>query len=120
MKAVLLSKDLMFISRVKEVGAASGSEVVVAKSEEALRAAIGGMQPNQKGVVLLDLEKCPIELEAVQTVVSSLPAESWRCISFFSHVHLETAEDARRRGLGQVMPRSKFVQVLPDLLGVPG
>lgn len=117
MKAILLSKDLMFISRVKEVGSACGGEVVVVKNEEALHAAVSAVAPQQKGIVLLDLEKCPLGLDSVQKVVLSLPAESWRCVSFFSHVHVETAEDARRRGLGAVMPRSKFVQLLPSLFG---
>jgi hypothetical protein len=117
MKAVLLSKDLMFISRVKEVAAACGGEVAVVKNEAALAEAIGTPGSAQSGVVLLDLEKCPIALEVVERTVAGLSKDSWRCISFFSHVHVETADDARRRGLGEVMPRSKFVQVLPGLFG---
>jgi hypothetical protein len=116
MKAVLLSRDLMFISRIKEVAAVRGGEVSVVKNEAALRAATLDSQVNEGGVVLVDLEKCPVELGVVQQVVSSLPADSWRCISFFSHVHVDVAHDARLRGLGEVMPRSKFVQVLPELL----
>lgn len=116
MKAVLLSKDLMFISRVKEVAAACGGEVAVVKNEAALSASTAGV--TQAGVVLIDLEKCPVELDAVQRVVAGLPRDAWRCISFFSHVHAQTADDARSRGLGEVMPRSKFVQVLPGVLGV--
>jgi hypothetical protein len=115
MRAVLLSRDLLFISRVKEVAAAHGGEVVVVKNEDAFRAVALDDQVTHGGVVLVDLEKCPVNLEAIQQVVSSLPAGSWRCISFFSHVHVDTAQDALRRELGEVMPRSKFVQVLPSL-----
>jgi hypothetical protein len=118
MKAVLLSRDLMFITRIKEVAAGRGGEVVVVKNENAFRALAADSQVAQGGVVLVDLEKCPIELDVVQQVVSSLPADSWRCISFFSHVHVDVAHDARLRGLGEVMPRSKFVQVLPEVFGV--
>jgi hypothetical protein len=113
MKAILLSKDLMFISRVKEVSSACGGEVSVVKNEAALHAAVSAVGQQERGVVLLDLEKCPLPLDSVQQVVSGLPAQSWRCVCFFSHVHVEVAEEARRRGLGDVMPRSKFVQLLP-------
>jgi len=115
MKAVLLSRDLMFITRIKEVAAARGGEVVVVNNEVAWRAVASDSQITQGGVVLVDLERCPVELEIVQDVVSSLLPYSWRCLSFFSHVHVEVAHDARLRGLGDVMPRSKFVQLLPGL-----
>lgn len=115
MKAILLSKDLMFITRVKEVAASLGASVTVAKSEDALRVALEDSSVGEQRMVLLDLEKCPVSLDVVQQAVSQLPAGTWRCVSFFSHVHVEVADDARLRGLGEVMPRSKFVQVLPQL-----
>ena len=118
MKAVLLSKDLMFISRVKEVAAARGGEVLVAKNDASLLSLLDSKGESDGGVLLLDLEKCPVSLERVQQVVEALPTQSWRCVSFYSHVHVSTAEDARLRGLGEVMPRSKFVQILPGLFGV--
>jgi hypothetical protein len=117
MKAILLSKDLLFISRVKEVGLASGGEVLVVKNEAALQTAVSEVGQQEKGVLLLDLEKCPLTLDSVQQVVSGLSDNSWRCVCFFSHVHVELADEARRRGLGDVMPRSKFVQLLPGLFG---
>jgi hypothetical protein len=43
-------------------------------------------------------------------------AKGWKVVSFFSHVHGDTAENAVSLGLGEVMPRSKFVRVLPELL----
>jgi hypothetical protein len=116
MKVVLLSRDLMFSSRVKEVAASTQAEAVVARSEEALQAAIAGLLPERRGLLLVDLEKSPLSLERTQQVVESLNPGSWRCISFYSHVHVDTATQAKERGLGEVMPRSRFVQVLPQLL----
>jgi hypothetical protein len=112
MRVVLLSRDLLFITKIKEVAAAHQREVVVAKSETALNEALTG----GAGVVLIDLEKAPIALEVIKGALSAPNREGWKCVSFFSHVHLETADSARALGLGEVMPRSKFVQLLPHLL----
>ena len=115
MKALLISKDLMFITRVKEVAAAKGGSVVVAKNEAAVQVAVSDLKGEAAGVVLIDLERSPIELGRVQDLISELPSESWRRVSFYSHVHVDTAIEAKARDLGEVMPRSKFVQLLPGL-----
>jgi hypothetical protein len=118
-KALLISRDLLFISRIKEVASVSHGEVQVIKSEDALRAAVAEIcqleGADQRGVILLDLEKSPLELETVKGLVTALPTDRWRMISFFSHVHVEKAEQAKRLGLGDVLPRSKFVQILPGV-----
>jgi hypothetical protein len=115
MKLVLLSRDLMFITRVKEVAASHQQEAVIARSEEALQSAVSDLMPEDRGVLLIDLEKCPLTLERTQELVGSLDLSRWRCISFYSHVHTDTAVEAKERGLGEVMPRSRFVMVLPQL-----
>lgn len=115
MKTVLVSRDLMFISRVKEVASARGGSVCVAKSDEALRVAFESSQEHQRGLLLVDLERLPCTQEALAEVLGSLNKECWRCIGFYAHVHKETAVSAGALGLAEVMPRSKFVQLLPQL-----
>lgn len=105
----------MFITRVKEVASAKGGSVVVAKNEAAVQVAVGELKGEAKGVVLIDLEKCPLELGGIQELISELPGENWKRVSFYSHVHVDAAIEAKARDLGQVMPRSKFVQLLPGL-----
>lgn len=114
MRAVLLSRDLLFITKIKEVAAAQQCELVIVKSEAALHEAI--LAVPDRGVVLVDLEKTPVPLEVVAKTLSSSQQSGWRCVCFFSHVHHDTGESARALGLGDVMPRSKFVQQLPHLL----
>ena len=116
MEIVLVSKDLFFISKVKEVAASFGKTVLVVKSEAKLNelsaaAASGG------GLLLIDLEKSAVALEVIAAVYSGLASRGWRALSFFSHVHDEVADRAEELGLGQVMPRSRFVKVLPEVLG---
>jgi hypothetical protein len=111
---ILLSKDLFFISKVKEVAASVGRVVVVAKSIGALReATTEGTLP---GVMLMDLEKSGVPLEELAGVFSELTLNGWRGVSFFSHVHDAVGDRAKELGLGEVMPRSRFVKVLPEVL----
>lgn len=117
MKALLISKDLMFITRVKEVAQAKGGAVLVAKNEAALESAATELKEEATGIVLVDLERCPVSLDRIQEIISELPRAAWRIVSFYSHVHVDTAADAKARDLGEVLPRSKFVQLLPQLFG---
>jgi len=116
MKIILVSRDLMFISRVKEVATASGHQALIAKSAAALADAIASRGVDERGVLLLDLVKSPLALHDLEIVVRDLPKDSWVCVSFYSHVDIETAERAKIAQLGQVMPRSRFVQILPQLV----
>ena len=112
-KVILVSGDLMFISKVKEVARASGGEVVVARSDAALdKARSECLEPS---ALLIDLEKSGVSLESLATRVAALSQEGWRVVSFFSHVHEELAHKAIELGLGEVVPRSKFVKLLPEV-----
>ncbi len=113
---ILVSSDLMFISKVKEVAAAANGQVKVARSLAALEQAIA--EASEAGALMIDLEKSGIPQDVLSEVVARLSASGWRVVSFFSHVHEEVAEHASRHALGEIMPRSKFVRILPSLFGV--
>lgn len=114
MNAILISKDLLFITKVKEVAATSGAGLTIAKSEESLRNALATSPKG--GILMIDLEKAPVSLDVVRDVLSAGGGADWRVCAFFSHVHLEVADMARQLGFQEVMPRSKFVSLLPNLL----
>jgi hypothetical protein len=114
--AILVSSDLMFISKVKEVAAAANGQVKVARSLAALEQAIA--EASESGALMIDLEKSGVQREVLSEVVQRLSSTGWRVVSFFSHVHEEVADDASRLGLGEVMPRSRFVKILPSLFGI--
>lgn len=113
-RAVLVSSDLFFISKIKEAAASCGKEIVVARSQAALDQA--RLTVGLSGLLIIDLEKAPIALETLAVAANELVSQGWKVASFFSHVHVDTAEKAGEMGLGEVMPRSKFVRVLPELL----
>jgi hypothetical protein len=110
---ILVSSDLMFISKVKEAAAAAQAQLKVARSLQALEQAI--TEAPSPGALMIDLEKSGIPKADLREPVAKLEAGGWKVVSFFSHVHEEVAGEALALGLGEVMPRSKFVRVLPSL-----
>jgi hypothetical protein len=110
---ILVSSDLMFISKVKEVAAAAQGQVKVVRSLQALEQAIAEL--SSPSMLMIDLEKSGIPKVDLREPVATLISQGWRVVSFFSHVHEEVAGEAHDLGLGEVMPRSKFVRVLPEL-----
>jgi len=113
MRAILISADLMFISKVKEVAAATGAQLSTARSLTALDKAVS--ESGETGVLMLDLEKSGVPLDALAPVVRGMIEQGWRTVSFFSHVHEELCGEAQSLGLGEVMPRSRFAKLLPEL-----
>jgi DNA-binding NarL/FixJ family response regulator len=68
-------------------------------------------------LVILDLESVggdPVSL--IQAVKSDEGLQGARVVAFGRHTNAETLRAADEAGADQVMPRSDFVQVLPDLL----
>ncbi len=112
-QAILISSDLIFISKVKEVARVAQATITVARSISALESALTERAP---GVLLLDLEKPGAPLEGIVPVFTAALEGGWKGISFFSHVHEELEVRANELGLGAVLPRSLFVKRLPDLL----
>jgi DNA-binding NarL/FixJ family response regulator len=68
-------------------------------------------------LVILDLESVggdPVSL--IRAVKSDEGLKDARVVAFGRHTNAETLQAADDAGADQVMPRSDFVQVLPDLL----
>ena len=113
-RVILVSSDLFFISKIKEVAASLSQPITVARSQAVLEREASQAAPG--GLLMVDLEKVTVPLEALSAIEQTLREKGWQTVSFFSHVHIDTAEKAKAAGLGEVMARSKFVKVLPELL----
>jgi DNA-binding NarL/FixJ family response regulator len=112
MTGLLLSDDLIFISRVTGTGAAAGVTIRVAKSPEALLN-LARQQP--PAGVILDLSNPGLKIaEAVAILKSLQPPPS--VVAYGSHVDAATLHSARKAGCDHVMPRSQFVEELPTKL----
>lgn len=108
-QVLALVRDLMFSGRIGAEARAQGAQCRIIRDPAALAAADGAA-----GLLIVDLN-LPGAVAA---------AASWRAshgkpvVGFVSHVDAGTIVEAKTAGIDQVMPRSRFVQVLPDLLRV--
>jgi len=108
---LLLTRDLMFTSKITSTASSLGLHIETVSTIEQLRLLASEMYPR---VVFLDLS-CP-EFDP-SLVVSALPSKPRpRVIAFGSHVDEARLNDARAAGCDDVMPRSKFSTTLPELL----
>ena len=98
-------RDLLFSSRITATARAANVPLSVVRNPAEL-------PPTPARRLLVDLN-LPGALEA---------AAEWKRLTacpvtgFVSHVDTDTISRARAAGLDQVLPRSRFVEILPDLL----
>jgi CheY-like chemotaxis protein len=117
-KAIALEDDLMFLSRIREAARATGAEVVVARSREALLEACRAEPP---GVVLADLDSPRLAaIGAIRALKAEPALAGIPVVGFFSHVHEALAREAQAAGCERVLARSAFVRELPRLLAEAG
>jgi hypothetical protein len=111
---LLLIRDLMFMARVTGTAKELGIPVKVvrdpaklAPEAEAVQAEVG-----QGGRLIVDLN-----LEgAIEAAAAWKAVTEGSVTGFVSHVDSETIRRAKDAGIDRVMPRSQFVQALPNLL----
>ena len=102
---LVLVRDLMFASRISATAQSAQVQVKMIREPEKL----AGEQADR---LIVDLNQ-PGALDA---------AAQWKTgsgghvIGFVSHVDRETIDRARALGIDEVLPRSQFVQRLPELL----
>jgi CheY-like chemotaxis protein len=105
---LVLVRDLMFSGRILAEARAGGFNVKVIRDPSA----IATLENNGSSLMIADLN-LPGAIDA---------AADWRrrtegtVVGFVSHVDTETIAQARAAGLNQVLARSRFVTLLPELL----
>jgi len=116
-RVIALVEDLMFLSRVREAAAASGTVIHAVHTADELLEACRSEVPS---LLLLDLDSPRVgALEALRRLRTEALAPDVASLGFFSHVHPERGRDALAAGCGRVLPRSAFVKELPGLLAPP-
>src|SRR5262245_3095604 len=106
--------DLMFTSKIRSAAAQLGVTVSFERSSEA---ALASMRAHRPTLVIFDLNNPrtdPIATQAAMKQDQSLA--SLRTVGYVSHVDAATIDAARAAGVTEILPRSAFVQRLPDLL----
>ena len=109
---LLLSDDLLFASRITATAAQRGLTVRAAKSQAALENLAAGCPPR---CVILDLANPGLAVaDLVRRLREASPPPF--VVAYGSHVDAATLRAAREAGCDLVLPRSKFVEELPDAL----
>jgi len=110
---LLLSRDLIFTSKVTGTAAALGHRVIVAGNVALVRAMLAAWTPTVVFVDLAagDLVGSPSLLQYREVAPPGTPF-----VAFGSHVDTEALANAKSAGCDPVMPRSRFTVELPTLI----
>jgi CheY-like chemotaxis protein len=104
---LLLSDDLLFISRITGTARSLGIEIKPAHSAANLLAQANAQAP---GCVLADLQNPGLDIAALVRDLKS--AGNPYIVGYGSHVDTATLKAGREAGCDLVLPRSKFVEEL--------
>lgn len=110
---LLLSRDLIFTSKVTGTASALGHKVIVAGNVALASAMLERWSPV---VVFADLAAGDLASPENLARFRGLIPPSTPFLAFGSHVDVGALAAARAAGCDPVMPRSKFTMELPDLI----
>jgi hypothetical protein len=105
--ALALVRDLIFSSKIAQTGQGVGRTVTLIRDPAKLA--------GQSGPLLLVDLGLPGAIAAAASWQAAEPGRS--VIGFVGHTDAENINQARAQGITQVLARSRFVEVLPSLLG---
>ena len=108
---LVLVRDLMFSSRIAATARAANVPVALGRDPSRLMAAA----PEPSPVLLIVDLNLPGAINAAIQWKRASPSRE--VVGFVSHVDAVTIAQARGSGLDRVLPRSRFVEELPELLG---
>jgi CheY-like chemotaxis protein len=106
----VLSDDLIFTSRIAGTARDFGFAMTPARSAEVL---LGMAARKAPCCVIVDLANPGLDLPMLLRNLSESVAPPPRVVAYGSHVDAATLKAAREAGCDPVLPRSKFVEVLP-------
>jgi CheY-like chemotaxis protein len=110
---LLLSRDLIFTSKVTGTARALGHRVLVAGNVSLASAMIEQWHPR---VVFVDLAAGDLVAGPALIAYQKLAGPETPFVAFGSHVETEALAAARAAGCDPVLPRSRFSAELPDLV----
>ncbi len=110
---LLLSRDLIFTSKVTGTAAALGHRVVVVGDPARASALIAAGPP---AVVFVDLAAGDLVAAPALRRFQAEAAAGTPFVAFGSHVDVQALADAAAAGCDPVMPRSRFTAELPALI----
>ncbi len=110
--AILLSRDLIFTSKITGTARELGVRMLTAGDESLATSLIEQWKPRS---VFVDLAAGPLVRPEALIAYRTIAPET-RFLAFGSHVDVAALDAARDAGCDPVMPRSRFSAELPDLI----
>ena len=110
---ILLSRDLIFTSKVTGTARALGHRILVAGDLALASAMIEQWKPR---VVFVDLSAGDLVAPAALLAFRKLAGPATSFLAFGSHVDTDALAAARGAGCDPVLPRSRFSAELPELI----
>ena len=115
MNVVLLSTDLVTMSRVQGAAAARCASLTTVSN---LSAAVECCLATESTTLLIDLALPSLDVNGLVSELKATGARSPRIIAFGPHVHEEKLAAAKRAGCDVVVSRGQFFAQLESLLNV--
>jgi DNA-binding response OmpR family regulator len=113
MNVVLLSGDLMVVSRVAGAASQAGAELrTAANATQAAELC----RENSARVLIVDLSTPALDVAALVAALNAGSASTPTIIAFGPHVHEERLAAAREAGCDRVVSRGQFMGQLEELL----
>lgn len=112
MDVVLLSADLMVVSRVQGVAEQVGAKVDAVSD---VSQAIDRCDDLQARLLIIDLSTASLDLDSIREFASNA-TRSVRIVAFGPHVHEDRLNAARAVGCDAVLSRGRFFQEIGPLL----
>jgi hypothetical protein len=107
---VYIVRDLLFVSKIREVAEPLGVPVAGVRDVETLPGTARGAR-----LVVLDLG-LPQALRALELLAGDPETAAIQTVGFVGHERLDVMETAKALGCGQVMAKGEFATKLPGLL----
>jgi hypothetical protein len=109
---ILLSRDLIFATKIKGTATALGYRILVANDEINASNLIEKSQPH---VVFVDLTASMASASALKAYLDVAGPDVW-FVAFGPHVEGAALAAAKANGCHVVLPRSRFSAELPELM----
>ena len=110
---MLLSRDLIFTTKIVGTAAELGYRVLAADSQERVKSLIESHRPR---LVFVDLTAGDLVAPAALSAYLRSSGPGTQFVAFGPHVDGRALAEARAAGCQVVLPRSKFAADLPELI----
>lgn len=111
---VAVVDDVFFVGKLQGTARQAG---VALATTTAARLDLESLRREPPTVVIVDLNAASADpVELIRRLKAAPELAGVPVVGFFSHVQVELQRAAQAAGCDQVLPRSKFVALLPELL----